>query len=175
MNTNQVLPTFTLITGPHHYARHSMQQQLIEAALHEPVRVLLGGNYFPVYEIAYAFAAQKGDYYTILNEHLSLSRAETCYQMTALLKDTPGAAITTFVSDLLTPFMDEGIRDKEAGQLLFESINELRRLSRQTQVVVSASHSPNRPYLLLALSRAASTVHTPPPESPAPRLQKGWL
>lgn len=164
-----------LISGPRPYTRQRMLDLLIETALRQPVRVLLGGNYFPVYQITYTLAVQSSDYHTILDQGITLSRAETGYQLVELLQQTPGSTTSTLVADLLSPLMDESLREKEASELLFESILELRRLSKTARVYVSAHHPQPRPHLLMALTRAAGQVQEPPPGLPAPRPQYGGL
>lgn len=163
----------TLITGPRAYTRQRIFDLLIETALRQPVRVLLGGNDFPVYEVAYALAAQTGDVYTILEEGITLSRAETGYQLLELLRQTPTAPTVTLAADLLSPLMDEGLREKEANELLFECILELRRLGQAAPLFISAAHPKTRPHLLMALTKAADAVQKPPPGLPAPQPQTG--
>jgi hypothetical protein len=163
----------TLITGPRAYTRQHMFDLLIETALRQPVRMLLGGNDFPVYEIAYALAARFGDVYTILEEGITLSRAETGYQLAELLRQTPTAPTVTLAADLLSPLMDEGLRDKEAGELLFACLLELRRMGKAAPVYISAAQPKARPHLLMALTRAVDAVQKPPPGLPAPQPQTG--
>ena len=163
----------TLITGPRRYIRQAMHDLLIDFALQGPVRVLLGGNDFPVYTIAYDLAARTGEYYAILEEGIHLSRAETVYQMTELLKQTPGSATPTLVSDLLNSFMEDSLTAKEVNQLLFECILELQQLCKTAPVYVSSYESPIRPHLLMALSKAADVVQKPPPDPHAPERQRG--
>ncbi len=165
----------TLITGPRAYTRQRIFDLLIETALRQPVRVLLGGNDFPVYEIVYALAAQTGDVYTILEEGITLSRAETGYQLAELLRQTPTAPTVTLAADLLSPLMDEGLREQETSDLLFACILELRRLGKAAPVYISAAQPKARQHLLMALTRAVDAVQKPPPGLPAPQNQKGWL
>ena len=165
----------TLITGQRSETRQRMFALLIDTALHEPVRVLLGGNHFPVYEINYALAAQTRDYHALLQEGITLSRAETGYQIVELLRQTESAPTVTLASDLLTPLMDEGLNEKEAGELLFESILELRRLAKVGKVYVSAHAPQPRPHLLLALTRAAGTVWQIEPITASTQPRQGKL
>ncbi|MCB2194185.1 MAG: hypothetical protein KQI62_21605, partial [Deltaproteobacteria bacterium] len=145
-------------------------------ALHKSVRVLLGGNHFPIYQITYALAAQTGDYFAILQEGITLSRAETGYQIVELLRQTENAPTTTLISDMLTPLMDDSLKEKEAGELLFESILELRRLAKFGQVYISAHTPQPRPHLLLALTRAAGAVwQTQPTPAALSRPRQGRL
>jgi len=148
----------TLITGSKKATTQQMHKLIVEAALLGPVRVLLGGNRFSFYDIAYALAAETPQYEDILKNHITLSRAETCYQIVELLIDTPANPTLTLVSDLLTTFYDEGVPEKEIDQLLFESALQLHRLSKPAPVVVSAHVRETRPRLLKALEKKANEV-----------------
>ncbi|MGD8457579.1 MAG: hypothetical protein PVF83_14445 [Anaerolineales bacterium] len=146
---------------------------MVEAALQGPVRALLGGNRFSFYDIAYALAAETRRYEDILRNNITLSRAETCYQVVELLLETPTSATLTLVSDLLASFYDEGVPEGEIDQLLFESVLQLSRLSSQAPVVVSAYGKENRPRLLKALENKADEVFRldPAPQASAARGQ----
>jgi len=75
---------------------------------------------------------------------ISLARAFTCYQMLTLLSETPAISQQpTLVLDLLATFYDESVRADEALRLLESCLADLRRLSAQAPVVVSAR--PPRP------------------------------
>ena len=145
-----------LITGSRTSTGRKMHQLIIEYALRGPVRILIGGNRFDLYNIAYALAAQVGNrFYDILENHITLSRAEICPQMVELLTQTETSATPTLVADLLTPFYEEGFPDAEVDHHLFESIRELRRMSAQATVIVSAYPRAPRLRLFHALERAA--------------------
>lgn len=148
----------TLVSGSRSCTRQFMFDLLIETAVQEPVRVLVGGNYFPVYQIAYALAVQTDDYYAVLSEGIVLSRAETGYQLVELLQQTPDTPAIILAFDLLSPLMDESLREKEANELLFECILELRRLGKSCRVLISASQPQPRPRLLMALANAVGEV-----------------
>lgn len=77
-------------------------------------------------------------------ERISLARAFTCYQMLTLLGETPPLLQRpTLALDLLATFYDESVRADEALHLLERCLGDLRRLSAQAPVVVSAR--PPRP------------------------------
>jgi hypothetical protein len=136
---------------------------------------LIGGNHFPVYQITYSLAARTGEYYTILSEAILLSRAETGYQLVELLQQTPDTPAIILVSDLLSPLMDDSLREKEANQLLFECILELRRLGKTCRIWISAHHPQPRPRLLMALTNAAGQIEKPVlEEMPSQEPQQGW-
>jgi hypothetical protein len=177
MNQNYRLPPtgITLIVGERAYTRQRIHALIVALALENPVRLLIGGNRYNHYGINYAIAAASPHYEHILNEHIFLSRAETCYQMVELLIQTQGNPTPTLVLDLLTTFYDESAPDREVNQLLFESILQLRRLSQQAPVVVSAHSGQNRPRLLKALVNTADQVEYPALPSPEPTPQYSFI
>ena len=75
---------------------------------------------------------------------ITLARAFTCYQMLTLLSETPAIPNQpTLALDLLATFYDESVPAAEALRLLERCLADLRRLSTQAPVVVSAR--PPRP------------------------------
>jgi hypothetical protein len=158
----------TLITGPRSYTHRRMHALIVELALAGPVKVLIGGRHYDHYGVNYALAVVSPYYEHILNAHIRLSRAETCYQMVELLSRTQTDVIPSLVLDLLTPFYDESIPDGEINQLLFEAILALKRLSQNAAIAVSAHSDGNRPNLLKVLENTLSRVEYPqgnPPQS----------
>jgi hypothetical protein len=151
----------TLINGQRNTAYQKMHALIVELALAGPIKVLVGGNRYDHYEINYALAAATAHYEYILDTHIRLSRAETCYQMVELLKQTPADPIPSLILDLLAPFHDESVPEREINQLLFEAILELRRLSWGAMVTVSACEGQNRPRLLKALENVFDQVERP--------------
>ncbi|MCH7663418.1 MAG: hypothetical protein IH859_06070 [Chloroflexi bacterium] len=164
-------PNLYLMAGERAHIGRRMHTLIVQSALAGPVRVLIGGNRFDLYSIAYALAAQVGDrFYHILENHITLSRAEICPQIVELLLETETRPVTTLVTDFLTPFYDDGFPDSEVDNLLFDSILELRRLSTQAPVIVSAHPAPPRLRLFHALERAADEVFPllpPQPQTPS--------
>ena len=161
----------TLITGQRSYTHQRMHTLIVELALAGPVKVLIGGNRYDHYRINYALAAATPLYEYILAHHIHLSRAETCYQIVELLTQTQADPAPCLVLDLLTTFYDGGISEREIAQLLFETILQLRRLSRETAVTVSAYTEEKRPQLLKAIESAADQVERPPAPSFQPIRQ----
>lgn len=153
-----IRPQIKLVTGQSSYTHQRMQALIVEMALVGPVKVLIGGNRYDHYGINYALAASTSCYEYILGAHIRLSRAETCYQMVELLKQTPADQTPNLVLDLLMPFQDESVPDSEINQLLFEAILELRRLSQGAMVAVSAQEGKNRPHLLNVLEHALDRI-----------------
>ena len=151
----------TLISGQRNSIYQRMHALIVELALAGPVKLLIGGNRYDHYGINYALAAAVPHYERILEENIRLSRAETCYQMVELLNQTPANQTPSLVLDLLTSFHDESISERDINQLLFEAILELRRLSREAPVVVSAHPGENRPQLLKVLEKAFDRIEQP--------------
>jgi hypothetical protein len=166
----------TLITGSRSYTHRRMHELIIELALINPVRVLIGGNHYDHYGVNYALAMVAPRYYEqILDKHIRLSRAETCYQMVELLSQTHADVVPSLVLDLLTPFYDESIPDSEINQLLFEAILALQRLSQSAAIVVSSHAGQNRPRLLKVLENALDRVEYPQVTPPQPVLQPALI
>lgn len=166
----------TLVTGQRSHTHQRMQALIVALALAGPVNVLIGGNRYDHYGINYALAATTPHYEQILGENIRLSRAETCYQMIELLSQTPADQTPSLVLDLLMPFHDESVPEREINQLLFEAILELRRLSQEAAMVVSAYRGQDRPRLLKVLENAVDRVEERPPVySFQPILQKSLV
>ena len=95
--------------------------------------------------------------------NIHLSRAFTCYQVTALLeKATQNPGTPVLVLDLLTTFMDESIRVEESSVLFSRALQYLTVMSASAPVLVSASPllslSAPRFGLLERLKQAATEV-----------------
>ena len=165
----------TLISGQRHYTYQRMHALIVELALAGSVKLLIGGNRYDHYGINYALAAATPYYERILGENIHLSRAETCYQMIELLNQTQADQTPSLVLDMLAPFHDESVPEREINQLLFEVILELRRLSREAAVVVSAHPGENRSQLLKVLENAAGRVERPSMHLLQPILQQSFI
>jgi hypothetical protein len=119
----------------------------------------LCGNYLDLQRLIYDVVQQaKESYYDVLENNIAIARAETCYQVVALLRKTEAAEIPTFVSDLLLHFYDEGVHDDEAAELFIEGIQALKQLSQGGPVIVSASGSTERPQFYTTLLQNADRI-----------------
>jgi hypothetical protein len=140
------------------------------------LRLLDGGNRFDVYRcnlaIGHALGGQTAELPLVL-ERIRLSRAFTCYQLVALLKETPTQAVPTLVLDLLSTFYDENVSTEESLRLLRVCLTHLRRLNRLAPVAISARPGPleTRPELLEILLDAAGQVWRLEPDLPKPPPQ----
>ena len=147
-----------------------------------PLRILDGGNSFNVYHVARhlerrrpAHTAPEIDLHSIL-ANIQVARAFTCYQVVALLSDTPTTLAPTLVLDMLATFADETVRFDERRRLLSACLLELHRLSRLAPLGVSVRlphpEKQESVRLLAILESAADQVYRyelPVPQSP-PRL-----
>lgn len=106
-------------------------------ALYTPLRVLDGGNRFNAREVARLLRHLNApDLYRSLSG-IQVRRAFTCYQMTALLEDTPPSSHPSLVIDLLDTFYDESAPLPERRSLAERCIQQLRNLSSLAPTVAS--------------------------------------
>jgi hypothetical protein len=174
MNTllNPIPGDLLLVLAPH--AGGALMWELVaRLACRGALRLLDGGNRLDVYKcnlaVGKALGGQTADLPAVL-ERIRLSRAFTCYQVVALLNDTPAEPVPTLVLDLLSTFYDENVPAAESLRLLGECIANLQRLTRLAPVAVSVRPGPDgsRPELLEAMLKAASQVWTLEPNIPKP-------
>ena len=137
------------------------------------LRLLDGGNRFDVYRcnlaVGHALGGQTAALPSVL-ERIHLSRAFTCYQLVALMKETPTQQVPTLVLDLLATFYDENVSTTESLRLLRICLAHLQRLNRLAPVAISVRPGPpeSRPELLDVLLEAAGQVWTLEPNLPKP-------
>jgi hypothetical protein len=106
-------------------------------AVRGPLRVLDGGNQFNAYPVARTVRRYTSDLSNVLQDIL-LARAFTCYQMAALIDDSPAGATPTLVFDLLATFYDENVSLFESRRLLATCLVKLQRLGQAGPVIVGA-------------------------------------
>lgn len=155
-------------------ARDAMLDLAAKLSLAGPLRVLDGGNLFNAYRVARAVRRQTALLEDALNG-IRLSRAFTCYQMLALLAETPPGATPVLVLDLLCTFYDESVPLAETRRLLDLALSHLRRLAQHAPVVVStrppAQSGRERLALLDRLQEELPTHFLYPEALPEPVLQ----
>ena len=103
------------------------------------LRVLDGGNRFNAYTVARAARGRRD-----ILEHITVSRAFTCYQVLSLLESTPSTQAPFVVLDLLNTFYDESVQIGERKRLLRSCLAHLERLEWFAGGVVSV-HPPAVP------------------------------
>ena len=161
-------------------APHAASKLMLELAARLSItgelRVLDGGNRFNVYPVARAARRHTHDLSGAL-ARIRLARAFTCYQMLAMLAETPADGLPVLVIDLLATFYDDNVRLEESQRLLAACIPHLQRLSAAAPVVVSArppaAPFPERLPLLASLQEAAARTWQLEP-LPAPRTPALW-
>ena len=124
-----------VLTAPHAASALMLELSARLSAAGE-LRVLDGGNRFNVYPVARAVRRYTSDLTGAL-ARIRLVRAFTCYQMAALLAETPADGLPTLVIDLLATFYDDNAKLTESQRLLADCIPHLKRLSQFAPVVVS--------------------------------------
>ena len=124
------------LTAPH-AASKLMLELAARLSLNGELRVLDGGNRFNVYPVARAARRHTHDLAGAL-ARIRLARAFTCYQMLAMLAETPADGLPVLVIDLLATFYDDNVRLAESERLLGQCIPHLQRLSQCAPVVVGA-------------------------------------
>lgn len=133
---NQVM----LVVAPH-AANALMLELAARLAVAQPVRVLDGGNRFNVYPVAKAIRRRTARLEEALGR-ITLSRAFTCYQLEALLEESPNTTDPTLLLDMLTTFWDESVPLAECRRLLGKCLPQLLRLAGTAPLVVSAKPTP---------------------------------
>ena len=150
---------YCLIIGSPAAVTTRLHRLLVGLAVRSRVRWLICGNFLDLQRLIYDVALRAGgSYYNILENNIVISRAETCYQIIALLRKTEAAETPTFVSDLLLHFYDEKVHDDEATELLSEGIQTLKQLSQAGPVIVSASGNTERSQLYTTLLQNAERI-----------------
>jgi hypothetical protein len=150
-------------------ARPLLPGLIARLALRGPLRVLDAGNCFPAYPVARDIRRSTPDLEAAL-KRIQIARAFTCYQVLALLEDTPDEATPVLILELLSTFADENIKLEERQRLLACCTQEIQRIRRQAPVgiVVSVRPQPDMPVLLKTLENAADTVLRFEAEQPLP-------
>ena len=128
--------TIYLLVAPRPHSRRLMNELAARLALRGPVQVLDGGNLFDAYGIARQVRRHTHHLEAVL-ERLKVSRAFTCYQMTALLAAQAERPIPLLAPGLLTTFRDENVPLAERRHLLARCLGHLQRLGRRAPLIVN--------------------------------------
>lgn len=177
----QALPALSpgqiiLLTLPRSLSQEITHALIARLSVTGPVRILEGGNAFAAFVLARLIRQQTPHLYEAL-ERIELARAFTCYQVIALLAQTPATSVPCFVLNLLTTFYDESVSNAESERLLKVAMENLQRLRTHAPVVVSVAPPPEkyqaRAGLIAQLEGIADEIIAPVPVRPAlpqPRL-----
>ena len=129
-------PGSLIVVYANHAARDEISHVTTELALRGPVTVLDGGNRFQAYRIANLLRRHTVDVSKAAN-HLFIRRAFTCYQMLALLENTPTLRQPYIILDLLSTFYDDHVHTTEALRLLDACLRQVNRLRQFAPVAIT--------------------------------------
>jgi len=152
-----------LLAAPRASLKTLIQEVVVRLVAAGPVRMVIGNNQFDGYTFARMLRRQSREMAALL-ERIRLARAFTCYQMSALLRETPSAPIPTLVVGLLVTFYDENVPEYESMRVLRGCVWELHRLGRSAPLIVSVEPLPQREALFNTIRDAADTTLMPTPE-----------
>lgn len=134
---------------------HIAIQELINRfALQEQVQVIAGGNRVSFEQLPHLLGEQAGNVYEIV-DRISVSRAETCYQMFDVLSALAPSTMPLVITDMLEPFYEEDLSIAEVNLLLKKCLECIKELSLAAPILISAGGDPSRPSLLEMLEQNA--------------------
>ena len=151
--------SLVVVCAPH-AARDQISALTANLALRGSVTVLDFGNRFRPYDVASALR----QYTHEVNRYASrifIRRAFTCYQVSALLENTPALRQPYIILDLLMTFDDENVNLQNARQLLNNCLLQIERLRQQAPVVLTLnqpSRSPERACLFELVCKQADRI-----------------
>lgn len=162
-------PTLQLLVAPSSFQRKAAITFIAELAQTGPVRVLDGGNRLDILSLNRELRRKDLLLYTAL-EHVHISRAFTCYQMTALLEQPAPGGIPTLVLNLLTTFQDENASLLERLRLLETSLYHLQKNARHSPVLLILHPQPTEEPFLARIRETADRVWVFEPRHPSIQL-----
>lgn len=168
MNLSPTLrPGELLVICAAHAAREPATALTAELALRGPVTVLDGGNRFQPYRITQLLRQKTVDLPTAA-KRIFIRRAFTCYQMLALLENTPTLRQPYILLDLLATFYDDHLPTQAVRRLLEACLIQVERLHQWAPVVVTLAPPlvAERTFLLEMV--CARAEHVLRPEVPTP-------
>ena len=164
---------FTVVCAPH-AAREQVAVLAAELALRGPLTVLDGGNRFQPYRVA-QLLRQHTAQVDIAAKRLFIRRAFTCYQMLALLEDTPALRQPYIILDLLVTFYDDHVDEREARRLLEACLRQVERLRQFAPVVATLAPPMLEERAFLIEQVCARAEHVLMPENPIPTFHQPAL
>lgn len=143
-------------------AHKTMLDLIAQLALHQPVRVVVGGNRFRAFDLTRTIRRHTVQVDAIL-QRIQLARPFTCYQALALFEELSAMAQPLVVLDLLATFADENISSAESYRLIRQVIQHLNWLKAYTAVIVHTTTPPqtDRAQLIDLLIETADYVLQP--------------
>jgi hypothetical protein len=153
----------TALCAPH-AARDEIAPLIARLALQGPILVLDGGNRFAGYRIMQHLRLLVPDPTSALRR-IFVRRAFTCYQVSAMLDETPSRSQPSLLLDMLATFYDENVPLSEASRLLECCLRQVERLAQVGSLLVTLTPppSPERLCLVERLSAAAHAFYSVDP------------
>jgi hypothetical protein len=145
-----------LFQGERKVLRSAMQELVDRFAMQEAVQVIVGGNWISFDGLPLLLGERAGSLYEIL-DNISVSRAETCYQMVDTLQALQPSAAPLIITDMLTSFYEKDLTEQEVGMLLKKCLDRIKYLSLFAPVLIDADGDAARPQLLARLEDCADT------------------
>ena len=160
-------PNRLLVACAPYAAREPIAHLVAELALHDSVTILDGGNRFQPYHVA-QLLRQKTIAVNSAAKRIFIRRAFTCYQMLAILENTPSLRQPYIILDLLATFYDDHVSAREASLLLAACLRQVERLGQFAPVVITLAPLlvPERASLVEMVCARAERVLMP--DVPAP-------
>jgi hypothetical protein len=166
-----------LIIGPRSI-RHIMMNVIAGIAEQENVNVLDGGNspengdgQFDPYQVGWLLR-DKPEAYARIN----LMRAANCYQVLALLEQTPSMPVPFVVLDLLNTFYDHSVKIGERKRVLQGCLENLNRLEQFAGGTVSVcpprDPSKEKASLFRMVEEATTGTYRVEVMIPSPQLKR---
>lgn len=144
-----------LFSGDEDVLFTAMQELIDRLALRDLVQVIVGGNRISFDHLPLILGDRAGDVYEIL-DNISVSRAETCYQMRDVLSSLKPSQIPLVITDMLSPFTERDLTIQEVTIVLEDCIEFVHKFSETAPVLISSKHYPERPYLFSLLEQHCS-------------------
>jgi hypothetical protein len=171
-----ILPTFhsgsLIVACASGAAREPVAQLTAELALRGPLTILDGGNRFQPYRVAQLLRQKTVDVNAV-SKRIFIRRAFTCYQMLALLENTPALKQPYIILDLLATFYDEHVPTHEARRLLDACLHQAERLRQLAPLLITLAPPivPERAFLVeMVCSRAERVLMQDVPVPAATQL-----
>jgi len=139
--------TLTVLCAPH-AARDEAAVLIARLAVQGPVLVLDGGNRFAGYLLMQHLRLRMPNPMPAI-QRVYVRRAFTCYQVAAMLDETPARPQPCILLDLLATFYDENVPLAEADRLLASCLRQVERLARSGPLLATLSPPPSEDRLCL--------------------------
>ncbi|HEY3312029.1 MAG TPA: hypothetical protein VGK00_10350 [Anaerolineales bacterium] len=155
--------------GPHAVAEQACTLAA-QLALRGPLTVLDGGNRFKPYLVS-RLLREKTTHISRAASRTVIRRAFTCYQMLALLENTPTLRQPYMILDLLATFYDDHVTDREARRLLDICLLHVERFRQSAPVLITLAPPlvEQRAFLVDLVCSKVQAALTPEPPPAQPR------